>query len=129
MAFYTPLSYVNKVGSAKSGTTHHIHQRATAVFLLPLMLWFVYTVFVLLTSPTEALGLQLTSPVMLIGSVLFIFNFMYHATLGLQIIIEDYIHCKVGKKIMLLLMWGFNITTTVAGLISILTIYFISIVV
>lgn len=117
---------VNKQASAKSGTSHFIRQRITAIFMVPLALWFVYTVLMLAYVPVTDLPWFVTSPVTIIGAVLFITNVMWHATLGLQMIIEDYIHCKALKYTALLLMLGFNIVTTTAGLVSVFTIYMLS---
>lgn len=117
---------VNKHGSAKSGTGHFIKQRITAIFMIPLALWFVFTVLMLAHTPITDLPWFITSPITIIGALLFIVNMMWHASLGLQMIIEDYIHCKALKYTALLLMFGFNVVITTAGLVSVFTIYILS---
>lgn len=117
---------VNKQGSAKSGTRHFIKQRITAIFMIPLALWFVFTVLMLAYTPITDLPWFITSPITIIGALLFIVNMMWHASLGLQMIIEDYVHCKALKYTALLLMFGFNVVITTAGLVSVFTIYILS---
>lgn len=111
------------LGPGKGGTSHHIHQRVTAIFMVPLLMWFVATIILFLQKPPSEIPWFLTSPVTIIGSVLFILNAFYHASLGLKIVIGDYVHSHYLKVVMILLMYATIIVTVVAGLIAIFTIY------
>ena len=89
-----PLANAKGLGSAKSGAHHFIVQRLTAVALVPLSIWFLFCVAGRIgTQYAEARGL-IAQP--LHGSLLaaFVIAAFYHAQLGLQVVVEDYIHTK-----------------------------------
>jgi len=99
----TPLHKVEGMGSSHSGTGHFWHERVTAVALIPLSLWFLY-VMLGLAGTSEVTALQfLAHPwnALLMGA--FVSFSLYHAYLGLQVVIDDYIH-TAGTKIFLLLL-------------------------
>jgi succinate dehydrogenase / fumarate reductase, membrane anchor subunit len=99
----TPLHKVQNMGSSHSGTGHFWHERVTAVALIPLSLWFFY-VMLGLAGTSEVTALQfLAHPwnALLMGA--FVVFSLYHAYLGLQVVIDDYIHTP-GMKIFLLLL-------------------------
>ena len=95
----SPLSRARGLGSAKSGTHHWIMQRITSVGNLFLGLWFLYSI--IFNSDLKYLaGAEswLAEPFNAICMVLLIISFFYHAVLGAQVIVEDYIHHE-GLKI------------------------------
>ncbi len=99
----TPLHKVEGTGSSHSGTGHFWHQRVSAVALIPLSLWFLYAMLGL-AGTSEVSALQyLAHPwnALLMGA--FVLFSLYHAYLGLQVVIDDYIH-TAGMKILLLLV-------------------------
>jgi succinate dehydrogenase / fumarate reductase membrane anchor subunit len=98
----TPLGRVRGLGSAKSGTQHFWHQRLTAVANVPLTIAFVIILITLLGSNHAGAVQILGSPLVAIVMLLFIGSITYHARLGMQVIIEDYIHDE-GLKIALVI--------------------------
>jgi len=120
----TPLAKARGLGSAKRGVHHWWMQRVTAVALVPLSLWFVTAAITTLNYDHLAFTLWLKDPVNAILSLLFILAMMYHATLGLQVIIEDYVHCKVVEISMMLGMKFTMIVMAVAAGFSVLRIAF-----
>lgn len=95
--YVTALKKVRGLGSAKSGVHHWIAQRFTAILNIILTFWL----FCVLGQITEmdyntALNYMGQSCNAIFG-LLFITSSLYHAKLGLQIVIEDYIHCKCIK--------------------------------
>ncbi len=99
----TPLHKVEGMGSSHSGTGHFWHERVTSVALIPLSLWFLYAMLGL-AGTSEVSALQyLAHPwnALLMGA--FVLFSLYHAYLGLQVVIDDYIH-TAGMKIALLLL-------------------------
>ena len=88
----TPLSRATGLGSAKSGTVHFWRQRMSAVALIPLSIWFVVSALSLVGSNLAEVLVFLGEPMNAILMFLFLFAALYHMTLGLQVIIEDYIH-------------------------------------
>jgi succinate dehydrogenase / fumarate reductase membrane anchor subunit len=98
----TPLHKVQGMGSSHSGTGHFWHERVTSVALIPLSLWFLY-VMLGLAGTSEVAALQfLAHPWNAILMGAFVAFSLYHAYLGLQVVIDDYIH-TAGMKVFLLL--------------------------
>ncbi|MFT4246836.1 MAG: succinate dehydrogenase, hydrophobic membrane anchor protein [Pseudomonas sp.] len=90
--FRTPLKNVRGLGSAKTGTEHFIHQRLTATALVFLGIWFLVFVLSLLGADYATAAHAVSRPwnaVLLVG---FLVAMFWHAQLGLQVILEDYIH-------------------------------------
>lgn len=86
------LSRVRYLGSAHDGTAHFWAQRLTAVALIPLTIWFVISIVTLVGAPYEDVAAWLARPVPAILMVLLVVATFHHAQLGLQVVIEDYIH-------------------------------------
>ena len=125
MSIRTPLAKVKHLGSAHSGTQHFIHQRVTALFMIPLMMWFVYSILTFILLPIDNVPEFVTSPVNVIASILFVGTFLYHGTLGMRVIIEDYIHCKWMQNAMLIGLHLLSIVTFISGVVALLSIHFI----
>lgn len=90
--FRTPLKNVRGLGAAKTGTEHFVHQRLTATALIPLTLWFLVFVLSLVGSDYAAATEAVSKPwnaMLLVG---FLIASFWHAQLGLQVVLEDYIH-------------------------------------
>ena len=116
------LGRVRGLGSAKEGVHHWWMQRVTAIALIPLSLWFVASL-VFLSDVDHATAIQwLRAPVSLGLMSLFLVALIYHAILGLQVVIEDYIHGKAAKLILLLLIQFAGFALGAAGLIALLLI-------
>jgi succinate dehydrogenase / fumarate reductase membrane anchor subunit len=106
----TPLGRVEGMGSARAGTGHFWHQRLTAVALVPLSVWFVASALAYVGADRGAVAAFFAEPAEAILMFLFIVAAVYHMSLGLQVIVEDYIH-QEGLKIVLLVLnrfacWG-----------------------
>ena len=91
----SPLGVAIGFGSAKTGSAHWWAERVTALALLPLTLWFAAAIIAHAGSNYAAfviwLGTPLTSGLM----ILLLIGLFYHTALGLQVVIEDYIHSGV----------------------------------
>ncbi len=99
MSIQTPLARVRYLGSAKEGSHHWWWQRLTALMLVPLALWFVASIWWLVIGGAthEAFQDWLSGPVAAILMLLFIGAMFYHLKLGLQVVVEDYVHHKALK--------------------------------
>ena len=98
MTMINPLARVRGLGSAKEGTHHWIAQRMTAVALVPLMLWFVVSLICQIGGDLATVQAWLASPFNAVLMILTLIAGFHHAQLGLQVVIEDYIHGH-GMKI------------------------------
>jgi len=104
----TPLHKVEGMGPAHSGTGHFWHERVTSVALIPLSLWFLYAMLGL-AGTSEVTALQfLAHPLNALLMGAFICFSLWHAYLGLQVVIDDYIH-TAGSKIILMLLIRFSV--------------------
>ncbi|HBZ46743.1 MAG TPA: succinate dehydrogenase, hydrophobic membrane anchor protein [Stenotrophomonas sp.] len=90
--FRTPLKNVRGLGAAKTGTEHFVLQRLTATALVPLTIWFLIFVLSLVSADYVTAADAVSKPwnaVLLVG---FLVAMFWHAQLGLQVVLEDYIH-------------------------------------
>ena len=118
------LNRVQGLGTAKDGTGHWWAQRVTAIALVPLALWFAVSLVMLAGQGYEATVYFLGSPVVAVLMALLLFAGFYHAALGLQVVIEDYVHSE-GAKIALIMLVKF--AAIVLGLGSIFAVIKISV--
>lgn len=90
--FRTPLKTAIGLGSARHGVQHFLTQRLTALALLPLALWFVWLVLTLLHGDYAAARALVGQPLNAVLMLAFVVAIFWHAQLGLQVVIEDYVH-------------------------------------
>ena len=102
MSIRTPLGFVRGLGSAKDGTHHWWMQRVTSVILVPLVLWFVISLLSVSRADYEAFQHWLSSPVNAGLLVALLTAMFYHASLGMQVIYEDYVRPEGAKVIAVL---------------------------
>lgn len=94
MSLRTPLSQVRGLGSAKDGTSHWWMQRVTAVLLAPLSIWFMLCALPLLVADYADARVWLAQPLNAFLLLALVLAALYHALLGVQVVIEDYIHTR-----------------------------------
>jgi succinate dehydrogenase / fumarate reductase membrane anchor subunit len=87
----SPLSQARGLGSAKDGVHHWWMQRLTALALIPLSLWFVYSIARYHIADYPTMLAWLHNPYVAIALVLYFLALFYHSTLGVQVVIEDYV--------------------------------------
>jgi succinate dehydrogenase / fumarate reductase, membrane anchor subunit len=112
----TPLARVRGFGSARSGTEHFWYQRLTSVALIPLTIAVIFILLSLLGRNHAAVVQILGSPIIAIVMLLFILSMAYHMKLGMQVIIEDYVHEDPWKFTLLI---GNSFFCFVVGLASV----------
>jgi len=124
MTLETPLAKAKGLGSAHEGVHHWMHQRLTAIANIPLVLWFVWSVVHLNGADYETFTAWLGQPIHAVLMILLILSVFYHAVLGAQVIVEDYIQCKWFKLMKLIGQKLFFIALGVACIFSILKVAF-----
>ena len=102
MSIRTPLGFVRGLGTAKDGTHHWWMQRVTSVILVPLVLWFVISLLSVSRADYEGFQHWLSSPVNAGLLVALLTAMFYHASLGMQVIYEDYVRPEGAKVIAVL---------------------------
>ncbi len=120
----TPLASVRGLGSARSGTDHFWRQRLTAVANVPLTIAFVVIVVSLLGRNHAAVVQILGSPLVAIVMLLFIGSVTYHMRIGMQVIIEDYVHDEMRKLVLVMLNTFFAVAVALASAYAILKLSF-----
>ncbi|MCE3232603.1 MAG: succinate dehydrogenase [Rickettsiaceae bacterium] len=119
MDLRTPLAKVKGLGTAHSGVHHWWMQRVTAVALIPLVIWFVILV-IRASVNAETLISYLNHPFNAVTMILFIVAMLYHGCLGVQVIIEDYLHCPCGKIGLLTLVRFLTAATALAAILAVI---------
>ena len=122
MSYRSPLGRARGLGSAKQGTHHHAVQRISAVALIPLTLWFVFSIARLPSADFDAVIWWAHAPSVAIALALFVGCALYHSQLGVQVVIEDYIAAEGPKMIALLLSKFAHVVAAVAGIFAVLKI-------
>jgi succinate dehydrogenase / fumarate reductase membrane anchor subunit len=118
--YRTDLSRVRGLGSAKSGTENFWMQRVTSLFVLILFPFLFYSVIYLAGRPLAEVREYFSSPVIATLAVLLIALLAHHMRLGMQVIIEDYVHTNSRKLTLLMLNIFFSTFVGAAGVISII---------
>ncbi len=120
MSLRSPLGRVRGLGSAKEGVNHWWAQRLTALALIPLAVWFVISLLVLTGADHAAVRAWAASPVVAGLLILLLIATFYHAYLGLQVVVEDYVHGEGLKLLLLLTIKGAAWLLAVIGVVSVL---------
>lgn len=121
----TPLSQVRHLGSARSGTRHAWHMRVTSIALLPLTIFFVAIILSLVGKDFNTVRASIGSPLPAIVILLFILSGIYHMMLGMQTIIEDYVHGETSKTWLVMLNMFFSAAIGLACIYAVLRLSFV----
>jgi succinate dehydrogenase / fumarate reductase membrane anchor subunit len=122
MGYRTPIAKVRGLGSARSGLQHWKMQRLTAIANVLLVLWFLFSAMALSGSDYDEIRRWLASPVTASLMLLLIISTFYHARLGLQVAVEDYVHHEGAKIATLAAIALLVLALAVACIVAVLTI-------
>ena len=124
MSLRSPLGRVLGTGSAKDGTASWWAERVTSVALVPLTLWFLFSLLLLPSLDFAVIRAWMAVPVSGFLSVLLVAVLTYHAYLGTTVVVEDYVHGDGAKLVLLLSLRFLYVLCGGAGIFAILRIAF-----
>ncbi|HYD16092.1 MAG TPA: succinate dehydrogenase, hydrophobic membrane anchor protein [Hyphomicrobium sp.] len=124
MTMRTPLKEVRRLGSAKEGADHFWLQRMTAAANLVLSLIAIGIVICLVGADYATVKTTLASPLVALPLLLFVVSAAIHMRIGMQVIIEDYVHGEGAKIALLMLNTFFAIAVAAASVLSLLKLSF-----
>ena len=120
VSYRTPYSRVKGLGSARSGTEHFWTQRLTAVANIVLLIFLIYSIIRLAGEPLDFVRAYFASPLVAILASLFAISAAVHMRIGMQVVIEDYIHQESSKLILVILNTFFAVAVALTCVIAII---------
>jgi succinate dehydrogenase / fumarate reductase membrane anchor subunit len=120
----SPLSRARGLGSARSGVHHWWAQRLTAIALIPLVVWFAVSLIMMSGADYLVVRAWVGSPVVMVLLTLTIVIGLHHGQLGLQVVIEDYVHSDGWKLALIVLVRFIAVFFGLAAIVAILRIGF-----
>jgi succinate dehydrogenase / fumarate reductase membrane anchor subunit len=122
--FKTPVKKAKNLGAGKSGARHWWMQRVTAIFLLPIIAWFIFMTTQLAgAAENSEVEYILRKDYNILGLMLMIGLLLYHGYLGTQVIIEDYIKCEMMRTWFILGVQFVSLVSFAAGILAVLKLY------
>ena len=121
MADYrTSLARVRGLGTIRGGTEHFWHQRLTAIANLILLVFLIFTVIHLAGAPYDAMRAYFASPFVTVAGIALAISATYHMRIGMQVIVEDYIHAEGTKMVLLILNTFFALAVALTCIVSLI---------
>ncbi len=111
--------------STKTGSHHWMMQRISAIALLPLIIWLVLSFVQIAEDPQEYLPVFFAYPLNAVMGILLISTSLYHGSLGMRVVIEDYIANKTKMHFYIMLVHFISIATAVAGIVAIVRLHLV----
>jgi succinate dehydrogenase / fumarate reductase membrane anchor subunit len=120
----TPLARARGLGSARYGVHHWWAQRLTAIALIPLVVWFAISLVMMSGADYGTVRAWIGSPVVMVLLILTIAVGLHHGQLGLQVVIEDYVHGDGSKLALIVAVRFIAVLFGLAAIVAVLRIGF-----
>jgi succinate dehydrogenase / fumarate reductase membrane anchor subunit len=120
----TPLARARGLGSAKAGLHHWWAQRLTAIALIPLVVWFAISLVMMSGADYDIVRAWIGSPLVMVLLILTIAVGLHHGQLGLQVVVEDYVHSDGWKLVLIVAIRFIAVLFGLAAIVAILRIGF-----
>ena len=120
MNYRTAIERARNHGSAGEGVSHWLQQRLSALLLIPLTLWLIGAIAVVVGGDYQYVVTWLARPWNTVAALLFTWALFYHAQLGIQVVVEDYIHTRWLELTIQLLVKLLMLILAVTGSVAIL---------
>jgi succinate dehydrogenase / fumarate reductase membrane anchor subunit len=120
----TPLARARGLGSAREGVHHWWAQRLTAIALIPLVVWFAISLVMMSGADYGSVRAWIGSPVVMVLLILTIAIGLHHGQLGLQVVIEDYVHGDGSKLALIVAVRFVAVLFGLAAIVAVLRIGF-----
>lgn len=118
--FRSDLAIAKNLGSAGSGSEHWWRQRLTAIIMVLSVFWMVCFFKQVSGQEIDSMIMVVKQPYNIVMLSLFTLVAFYHAALGMQVVIEDYITCRLSRLVLILSIQIFSIVTVIAFLVAVL---------
>jgi succinate dehydrogenase / fumarate reductase membrane anchor subunit len=119
MSLKSPLGRVRGLGSAGTGTEHWLGQRLSAVAMVPLTVWFAFSLLTLPALDFYSVSAWVAVPLHAVLLVLLLIALVYHSNLGMQVVTEDYVHGSALRVATLTLSRLIHVVLAVAGIVAV----------
>ncbi len=116
----SPLAKARNLGSSGNGLHHWWHQRFTSILMIPLLIWFIYFLYSVSGKNLVIVSETLQKPINFGLMILFLITAFYHASLGMKVVIEDYISNIRIRNSIIILLQIFTIVTLLFGIVALL---------
>jgi succinate dehydrogenase / fumarate reductase, membrane anchor subunit len=120
----TPFARVRGLGTAHSGTEHFWMQRLTGIANLPLIIAFLVVIVSLVGSSQASVIATISNPFVAMILLAALISVLIHMRIGMQVIIEDYVHTELRKILLLMANTFFTLAVAIAAIYAILKINF-----
>jgi succinate dehydrogenase / fumarate reductase membrane anchor subunit len=115
---HSELKKARNLGAAGHGVTHWWYQRFTAIMLIPLSAWLIIFGLMVRNASIQEIHILLREPLHFTSLLLFVICSFYHAVIGMQVVVEDYISCIKARFSIIILLKAFSLITVVATIIA-----------